>query len=101
MEKRSYFDGFLFELIGWQLLGALVTTITLGLGFPWALCMIYNWEVKHTVIEGKRLYFDGTGSELFCHWIKWLFLCIITLGIYSFWVVISIKKWKTKHTYFY
>ncbi|MDD3187832.1 MAG: DUF898 family protein, partial [Bacilli bacterium] len=66
----------------------------------WALCMIYNWETKHTVIEGKRLAFDGTGSQLFGNWIKWLFFCIITLGIYSFWLIISVKKWKIKHTYF-
>jgi uncharacterized membrane protein YjgN (DUF898 family) len=96
----SYFDGGLLQLIGWNLLGALVTTLTLGICYPWAFCMVYRWEAKHTVINGQRLRFDGTGAGLFGLWIKWLLLSIITLGIYLFWVGISLKKWKTKHTHF-
>lgn len=101
MQKElSYFDGRLLQLVCWKLLGIFVTVITLGICFPWAYCMIYNWEIKHTVINGKRLKFDGTALQLFGNWIKWLILIIITLGIYSFWVAISLKKWQVKHTYF-
>ncbi len=100
MEEKSYFDGGLLQLIGWKILGSLVTICTLGICFPWAYTMIYAWEEKHTVINGHRLVFDGTALELFGHWIKWLLLSIITLGIYSFWVSIDLKKWKTKHTHF-
>lgn len=98
--KESYFDGGLLQLIGWKLLGGLLTIITLGICYPWVLCMVYGWEANHTVINGKRLYFDGTAIQLFGNWIKWLFFTIITLGIYSFWLQISLKKWKTKHTHF-
>ena len=100
MEEKSYFDGGLLQLIGWKLLGVLITTITLGIAYPWAMCMVYNWEVKHTVINGKRLEFDGKAAQLFGNWIKWVLLCLITLGIYSFWLSISMKKWITKHTHF-
>jgi uncharacterized membrane protein YjgN (DUF898 family) len=62
--------------------------------------MIYNWEVKHTVINGKRLQFNGSAVQLFGTWVKWLFLTIITVGIYLFWIPIKLKAWKTKHTYF-
>ena len=62
--------------------------------------MEYNWEIKHTVINGHRLRFDGTAIGLFGNWIKWLLLTIITIGIYGFWVSIALKKWKTKHTHF-
>lgn len=98
--EKSYFDGKLIQLIGWRLLGGFLTAVTFGICFPWAMCMIYSWETKHTVINGKRLKFDGTGIQLFGTWMKWLALCIITLGIYSFWVAIDLKKWQTKHTYF-
>ena len=100
MKNESYFDGGLLQLIGWKLLGGLITLITLGICYPWAVCMVYNWEVKHTVIEGKRLEFDGKAIQLFGNWIKWLLLTIITFGIYGFWVGIKLKKWITKHTHF-
>ena len=96
--SNSYFDGGLFQLIGWRILGGIVTLITLGICFPWSFCMIYRWEAKHTVIEGKRLYFDGTALQLFGSWIKWFFLTLITLGIYGLWLPIKFKKWKIKHT---
>ena len=98
--SKSYFDGGLLQLIGWRLLGTLVTICTFGICFPWAITMIYSWESKHTVIEGKRLSFDGSAIGLFGLWIKWLILIIITFGIYSFWVSISLKKWRTRHTHF-
>lgn len=96
----SYFDGGLAQLIGYQILGTVVTLFTLGICAPWAITMIKNWEIKHTVVEGRRLAFDGTAVGLFAQWIKWLILMIITFGIYSFWVNIAMKKWVTKHTYF-
>lgn len=96
----SYFDGGLAQLIGWKILGFLVTLITLGICYPWALCMVYGWKVKHTVICGKRLRFSGTATGLFGHWIKWFFLCLITFGIYAFWLGIKLEKWKTKKTTF-
>ena len=98
--QNSYFDGGLLQLIGWRLVGALITVVTLGICYPWALCMVYGWETKHTVINGHRLVFDGSAVSLFGQWIKWLLLCIITVGIYSLWLGIALKKWKTKHTHF-
>lgn len=100
MVENSYFDGGLLQLIGWRLLGLIVTVCTLGICYPWAVCMIYSWKAKHTVVEGKRLHFTGTALGLFGNWLKWLLLCIITLGIYSLWVGIALEKWKAKHTCF-
>lgn len=97
---RSYFDGGLFQKIGWNILGTIITICTLGICYPWAKCMIVNWEVKHTVIDDKRLYFDGHAIQLFGTWIKWLIFTIITIGIYGFWVSIKMKKWISKHTHF-
>lgn len=103
MEKSrgvSYFDGGLLQLIGWSLLGWLITLITFGICYPWALCMVYGWRINHTVIEGRRLKFTGTAIGLFGQWIKWLLLTIITFGIYSFWVRIALEKWRVKNTMF-
>ena len=97
---ESFFDGGLLQLIGWRLAGSFITLITLGICYPWAFCMVYRWEAKHTVINGRRLAFDGTAFQLFGSWIKWLLLSFITLGIYTFWLGIKLKKWKVKHTRF-
>lgn len=99
-QSASYFDGSLIQLIGWYIVGFLITSLTLGICYPWAVCKIYAWEVKHTVINGRRLDFDGKAIQLFGTWIKWFLLSIITLGIYLFFVSINLKKWKTKHTFF-
>ena len=98
--RESYFDGGLLQYICYSILGFIITVCTLGICFPMAYTLLYGWEAKHTVINGKRLYFDGTAFQLFGNWIKWIFLCIITLGIYSFWLNIALRKWKAKHTHF-
>lgn len=96
----SYFDGGLFGYIVRVLLGGLLSFVTLGLGAPWAIVMIYRWEIEHTVVDGYRLQFSGTGGGLFMQWLKWWFLTLITLGIYGFWVHIKLLDWKACHTTF-
>lgn len=98
--SNSYFDGRLSQLVLYRVAGILVTTFTLGICFPWAFCMIYRWEAKHTVVDGRRLYFDGTATQLFGMWIKWLLLSLITCGIYTFWLDIKVRQWKVSHTHF-
>lgn len=97
--QESKFDGGFFQWLGWTILGSLLSTITLGICVPWAVCMIKRWEVRHTIIDGKRLTFDGHGGQLFGNYIKWLLLTIITLGIYSLWIPIKMKNWVTKHSH--
>lgn len=53
--EKSYFDGGLLQWIGWNILGAIVTVCTLGICYPWALCMVYGWKINHTVVDGRRL----------------------------------------------
>lgn len=97
---KSYFDGNTLQLIGWQLLGFLLGAVTFGLAIPWAECMIYRWETKHTVVEGKRLYFDGKGHQLLGRYLLWWLLTVITLGIYAIFRPVSFRKWRVEHTRF-
>ena len=96
--EGSYFDGGILQLIAWRILAALVTTLTFGIAFPWAVCMLQRWETKHTVINGRRLKFTGKGIQLLGKYILWSFLTVITLGIYGTWLGLGVKKWVVKHT---
>lgn len=96
--KRSCFDGSTLQLIGWRLLTGLITLVTLGITYPWAMCMMARWEAKHTVINGRRLCFTGKGGQLFGKYLLWCFLTVITLGIYSIWFGLGMKRWRVKHT---
>ena len=98
--RDSFFDGSLLSLVGWMLLGGIITAITFGICYPWALCMIYGWKINHTVIEGHRMQFSGSAVGLFGNWLKWFFLTLITLGVYGFWVSIKLEDWKAKNTSF-
>lgn len=100
IKGQYYFDGGLFELVCWKVLGFLVTTLTLGICAPWAYTMVYKYEASHTVLDGRRLRFTGSAIGLFGQWIRWLLLTIITFGIYGFWVNLALKKWKTRHLEF-
>lgn len=96
----SYFDGGLLELIGWRILAGLITGFTLGIGGPWASCMLYNYQYKHTVYNGKRLKFEGTGGDLFVNRFKWFFLSIVTFGIYLFFIPVKKQQWITSNLHF-
>jgi len=91
------FDGGAATWFGIQLGGLLITVLTLGICYPWAVVMTYRWKTKHTYINGQRLRFTGTAPRLFGMWIKWFLLCIITIGIYSFWVYPRLTKWIVEH----
>ena len=97
--RASRFDGGLMQYIGWNILGALVTLLTLGICYPWAVQMVYSWEQRHKVYCGRRCTFDGRAVGLFGTWMLCLLLCLVTLGIYCFWVPLRIQKWKVKHTH--
>lgn len=79
--QNSYFDGNMFQLLGWNLLCGLITVFTLGFGAPWAIVLKIRWETKHTVINGKRLYFNGTAPQLFGKLILWCLLEFAVLAI--------------------
>ena len=100
MANESYFDGGVFQRLGWTILGGLVTVFTLGICYPFAVCWLYDWEAKHTVIDGRRLKFTGSAGGLFGTWIICLLLTIVTLGIYGFYVPIKIRKWRESNTFF-
>lgn len=99
-QTRFTFDGGAGTYLGTAILGILVTVVSLGICYPFALVLTQRWRCKHTSIDGRRLVFTGSATGLFWHWIKWFLLSIITAGIYLFWVQPRLQKWITENTEF-
>lgn len=94
---KSTFDGKLIQLIGWSILGAVVTAVTFGIMFPFALCWKKSWRYKHMIVDGYRLHFDGNGGQLIGKWILWMLLSIVTFGIYAWFIPMKLIKWELSH----
>ena len=97
---RFTFDGGAGTYVGTLLLGVLITIVSAGLCYPFALVLRQRWRAKHSYIDGQQLVFTGSAWGLFGNWLKWLFLILITAGIYTFWVGPRIQKWVWEHTDF-
>ena len=83
---------------GTQLLGALITVLTVGICYPFAVVLVQRWRAKNTWLMGRQLQFIGTGWGIFGLWLKWMLLTLITLGIYSFWVYPRMTQWTVEKT---
>jgi len=94
------FDGGVATYWGTFLLAALVTLVTIGIAYPWALCMKQRWVAKHTIIDGRRLRFTAGGMNLFGHWLLWWLLLVVTVGIYGIWLGPRLRRWVVEHTDF-
>lgn len=96
----SFFDGNYAQMSGLLFTNLILNILTLGIYVPFGLVQVYEWETKHTVIDGHRLAFDGKGKQLFGRYLLWIFLTIITIGFYYSTVKVQLRKWRQKHTHF-
>lgn len=94
------FAGGAATYFGTGLLGGLITTVTFGICYPFALVLLERWKAKHTTLNGRSLRFTGSAIDLVVKWIIWALLIIVTLGIYSFWVVPRLTKWQVENRVF-
>ena len=96
--KSFQFDGGAGTYLGTGLLAFLITVLTFGICYPFAVVLRHRWRARHTIIDGRRLVFRGSAIGLFGNWIKWLLLSIVTIGIYLLWVMPRVNKWIVENT---
>ena len=99
VEGESFFNGKLIQLIGINILCNFLNLISLGLLYPFTICLRLRWLCKHSVINKKKLIFKGKGTSLFFNYFIWSFLTIITFGIYGLFLGYKMIKWETKNSY--
>ena len=77
-----------------------LTIITGGFFFPWAISAQKRWQARNTYIGGRQLRFRGTGLSFLWQWILIYVLTIVTFGLYIRWAVCRVYRWTTKNTMF-
>ena len=45
--QKSYFDGGMLTYILSCIISFFIITFTFVLGTPWAICIMYKWEIEH------------------------------------------------------
>lgn len=91
--KESKFKGGVLAIFLFPFWVTPFMVITLGLAFPWVICIILRWIFNNSTIDGKKLRFKGTGGGLFGRYIIWWLLTVITIGIYGFWSIRNQIRW--------
>ena len=79
---------------------ALLTFLSFGLFFPWAVSATQRWMAANIKIDGKQLCFKGSGVGFFANWLLIFILSIITFGIYIPWGAVRLFRWVVNNTYF-
>ena len=97
-EENTYFDGKMLPWLGWNLLGMLITILTLCICFPIWWGWIERWRVNHTVVNGYRMRLTRGGGRLVGRWILWMLLSILTLFIFALWIPKKLQRWSTANT---
>lgn len=83
--RRLSYRGDLMEFIKVFWIGALLSTITLGIYLPFFLISIRKYFFTHLYYGGHGFTFSGEGKDLLWPWVKFLLLFLPTLGLYRFW----------------
>ena len=73
----------------------LLTFITCGIYYPWALVKIMKVLADGLTLDGKKFKFNGEGGEVFCLYFVQMILTIITCGIYYPFAFLKIRKYFT------
>ncbi|MGL4740221.1 MAG: hypothetical protein ACRC41_05365 [Sarcina sp.] len=97
---NSYFDKKVDQYVWLQIRMKILKVITLGLAYPWILCIEQEAKCKNMVVCGKRLKFIGQPKDLIRHWVLWWFLSLLTLGIYGIVVKVRFQQWVIANTIF-
>jgi len=95
---ETKFNGGVLPIFLYSIWAPLLMTVTLGLAFPWVVCIVLRWICDNTIMGGKKLVFKGTGGGLFGRWIIWFLLTIITIGIYSYWATRNLIRWVVENS---
>ncbi len=97
---RFSFRGPVLPFVKLFLWGSFLTTITLGLYYPFFETRRHGFLVSHSYFGSEQFSFDGRGRELFGRYVLTLALSIPTLGLCWFWFLASKQRYFWERTTF-
>jgi uncharacterized membrane protein YjgN (DUF898 family) len=95
---RFSFRGEVVEFIKLFLAGSLLSTITLGLYYPFFETRRYGFLTSHSYVGSQKFSFDGQGRDLFGRYLVTLLLSVPTLGICWVWFLARKQQYLWGHT---
>ena len=99
-EIRFSFRGGVRDFIRLFLTGGLLSSITLGLYYPFFETRRHGFMISHSYFGNQRFDFDGKGRDLFGSFLLAIFLSIPTLGLIWFWYQAKKQRYYWGHTSF-
>ena len=97
---RFSFRGQLLEFLKLFVGGSLLSTITLGLYYPFFDTRRHGFLVSHSYFGSERFSFDGRGKDLFGRFLLTILLSLPTLGLCWFWFLARKQRYFWDHTAF-
>jgi uncharacterized membrane protein YjgN (DUF898 family) len=95
---RFSFRGEAWDFIKIFGLGSILSTLTLGLYFPFFDAKRYEFMVSGSYFGTQKFGFDGRGKDLFRPFLLAILLTLPTLGLYWFWYWAKRQRYYWGHT---
>ena len=97
---RFSFRGEAMAFIKLFLAGSLLTSLTLGLYYPFFEAQRYGFMASHSYLGNQKFDFDGQGRALFGRFLLTLLLTPFTLGLCWLWFLARKQRYFWEHTSF-
>ena len=95
---RFSFRGPAWDFVKIFFVGSILTSLTLGLYYPFFDTRRYAFMTAHAWFGNRRFRFDGEGRELFRPFLLTLLLVLPTLGLALFWYWARRRRFFWDHT---
>ena len=96
---RFSFRGKRIDAFTLYFFGGIISTLTLGLYWPFFKVKVEQFWREHFWIGNIQLRFSGVGKEFFKKFIIAVLLTPLTLGFYLFWFIADLKRYLWSHTH--
>ena len=97
MKGKFKFEGDGGKLFSLFFIQGLLTVITCGIYYAWAMAKILDYLTDCVSLDSKKFKFTGKGADIFSLFLIQGILTVVTCGIYAPFATLKIRKFFTEH----